>query len=76
MFHGGSRRGSAVFDYVIIGAGPAGCACARALLEGTEEEPHSGDGVNRSVTIALLEEAPCLLPPLSCRTAAGYQVLS
>ena len=49
------------YDFIIVGSGPAGCACARALYEGAAAE----------VTILVLEEAPEQPAPPLCQTAAG-----
>jgi len=49
-----------IFDYVVIGSGPAGCACARALLESTEAAstgPVEDKGGIRTCTVVVLEEA-------------------
>jgi|AntAceMinimDraft_5_1070358.scaffolds.fasta_scaffold302423_1 predicted NAD/FAD-dependent oxidoreductase len=72
------------FDFVIIGSGPAGCACARALLEATAAEAtakvDADGGGGRGCTVAVLEEAGpseavaaarCEPEVPACRTAQG-----
>jgi flavin-dependent dehydrogenase len=71
---------SLIYDYVIIGSGPAGCACACAILESTEAANTGSLGSLHTCTVAILEEAGpsevifaanCEPEVSACHTAEG-----